>query len=261
MNQIFDINRAWHYFKLKTVLNKRMLFISLAGFLGFVFIITFFIANSIHPGQEYYLNNFHIGAYLFMLFVGGVFITGRSFHDMNTSEKSIAQLMIPASVFEKFITPFLISTIGWIALSLVSYEVFAILTNGLWGATFGFSPGIFNIFDYTYQAQYFDILKSFFLIHSIFFLGATAYKKYPIGKTALSIFIFNSIFSFFTLFMVLILFGSFTDFSIASANIAVEVFYEGLVLKLQFIAEWLFIIIIPLILYIIAFYKLKEREV
>ena len=266
MNQILDIRRVLMYSKLKVDLNKKMFLIGLLGYFGFVFIVTFFIAVNITQGQEFILNNFHIGAYIFMLFGGGVFITGRSFHAMNTPEKSISQILIPVSNFEKYIVPLFSTTIGWVLLSFLSYEVFALLVNGLWSAVFDLSTGFLNMFESFPGQKIVEVFKGYILIHSIFFLGAATFKKYPIAKTALSVFIFNSITTFISLFLILILFGSFMDFGMASKSFF-ELYLENLdysqelILKLKNIGEAVFIIVIPLILYSAAFYKLKEREV
>ena len=266
MNQILDINRLVMYSRLKINLNKKMLIISLTGFLGFVFIITFFIANNIQPGMEEMMNNFHLGAYLAMLFLGVVFIAGRSLNDMNSSEKSISQIMIPSSNFEKFVVPLISSSILWIVVSLISYELFALVINLLWSGVFNISLGYFNVFNFGSEKVVGEILKSFFLIHSIFFLGAAAFKKYPIGKTALSTFIFNSFFTFLSLFLILIIFGSFTEFGLVTKSVVEETFYNGkltmeLLKNIKDVAEIVFILVIPIILYTAAYFKLKEREV
>ena len=140
------------------------------------------------------------------------------------------------------------------------------MVNGLWSAVFDLSAGFLNIFESFPGQKIGELFKGYVLIHSIFFLGAATFKKYPIAKTALSVFIFNSITTFISLFLILILFGSFMDFGMASKSFF-ELYLEDLdfsqelILKLKNIGEAVFIIVIPLILYSSAFFKLKEREV
>ncbi len=148
MNQIFDIKRSLRYALLKLEVNKKLIILSLAGFFGFAFIITFFIANfSAHNENINAINGFHMGTFIFMLFVGIVVLAGRTFHDMNTPERSIAQLMLPVSTFERFLLHFLVTTVGWIVMSFVSYELFALIANSLWSAVFNIQIDTFYIFN------------------------------------------------------------------------------------------------------------------
>jgi len=266
MNQILDINRLIMYTKVKISLSKRMFLISLAGYLGLTFIISFFIAVNIQGGSAEVLNNFHLVAYIVLLFIGSVFISGKAYHDMNTTEKSITQLMIPASNFEKFISPLLLTSIGWIIISFTSYMLFALTSNMIWSVVFDLNSWYFNLFEYFKHPGSSYIIKSFFIIHAIFFLGSATFKKYAIGKTALAMFIVQNSMSFLWMFVMLILFGSFNSFDsndIAISNKLAE--YEWFSVeslgKLRMVGEAVVYLVLPTILYLTAYFKLKEREV
>ncbi len=267
MNQVFDFNRTLLYSKLKFNLNKKFLFLSLGGFFGILFVISFIIAANIPTGNVEPLFIFHTVAFVIMLFLGCIIVAGRSFQDMNTSEKALSQIMIPASGFEKFITTVLFSSVGWILITFISYEIFALLTNAIWAGIFGLDYKTFNVFDLPEMPA--DSIKYtlyfFFGIHSLFFLGASAFKKYPIAKTALAGFLVNQAFSLLFLVTILITFGSLLEFGEAMGNIVDHL--QAIDLELEDIEKYfiypeiLFAYILPATLYVAAYFKLKEREV
>jgi hypothetical protein len=106
--------------------------------------------------------------------------------------------------------------------------------------------------------------SAYFTVHAIFFLGAAAFQRHPIPKTLLAGFIINSIFTFLSLFMMLILFGKFEKFdneTVMMASKTDQNFHYFFTELLPQIVRASFIYIIPVIFYIAAFFKLKEREV
>jgi len=265
MNQIFDINRVMLFSKLKFNLNKKMFLISTGGFFGLLFIITFFMAYSISPGEELIITNFHKVAYGIMLFAGTVFLASRSYYDMNTPEKSITQILIPASTFEKFIVPAFATSFGWLIFSFLSYEVFSAFVNFLWSGLFGLSIEFFYIFDSIKNEGIPDLLKGFLLIHSIYFLGATAFKKYPLGKTLLAGFLINAAITIFTLILMITMFGSLRYFGStfddnSAKHFIKQIFSPKFAENLSYAVEMVFTIFLPLTFYVAAFFKLKERE-
>ncbi|MBI9034644.1 MAG: hypothetical protein JEZ03_09265 [Bacteroidales bacterium] len=267
MNQFFNNNRTFLYSRLKFNLNRKMLFLSLGGYFGVLFMISFIIAASFKTGTTDIFIPLHITSFLIMLFLGCAVIAGRSFQDMNTSEKALVQLMIPASGFEKFIVSAVFSSIGWIIISFVSYELFAILVNSFWSGVYGLEFTFFH----TYSMPDIDgealkyIIYGYFGLHSFFFLGATAFKKYPIAKTALASFLINQAYSILFIITILILFGSFTQFGESMDSIidklqAIDLEIED-IKRYSIIPEIILFYMLPITLYVAAYFKLKEREV
>lgn len=266
MNQVFDFNRTMRFARLKLIQNRKVLLLSILGYFALIFIITFFIAYNITGSDIDALNAFHYGALGFMLIAGTIFLAGMSYQDMNTAEKSIGQIMIPASTFEKYIIPLLSTSLGWIIISVISYELFALIVNGIWSLLFGLHYEAFNFLTVFKNKELLDVFLSYFLLHSIFFLGATAFRKHPIAKTLLAQFIINFAFSVLFMILIMIMFGSF-DSHIWGAETPEEAFVEtGMITKenLLIMGRWLkaFALgVLPVLLYITAFFKLKEREV
>ena len=266
MNQVFDFKRMILFARLKFNLNKKILLLSVLGYFAFVFIVSFFISYNIDSRIISVLNGFHYGALGFMLIAGTIFLAGRSFQDMNTSERSLSQILVPSSTLEKFIVPLIFTSIGWLIFSVLSYELFALLINGLWSIIFGFQFEALNIFEFMSLQYFWDILFTYFFLHSVFFLGSAAFKKYPIAKTILVNFLINWGYAVLMLLLIMILFGGFESF-----GVSMEALAENIKLK-----EWLNIenieqkarvyrsiafVVLSLLLYVTAFFKLKEREV
>jgi hypothetical protein len=238
------------------------------GYFALLLIIGFFIAyaNRDHTEIFQFSTIFHYISLPIMMVIGSILLAGRSFQDMNTSEKSTIQILIPASTFEKYTVHFLATSILWMLFSFVSYFVFSLLFNGMWTAFFGYEFELFNAFDIFNVYMITEIIFGYFLLHSIFFLGSAAFKKYPIVKTVLAHFIINWGFSILGFIVIIILFGSMENFSIKMDNL--DHYFEH---KEWFTPEYMEslgrmilktgTIILSLALYVTGYYKLKEREV
>jgi hypothetical protein len=260
MNQTFDINRTSALLKLNIRLNQKPFLLSIAGFFGFVFVISFFVAYF----SPHALTGMHTFFYFTLLYGGVALMAGQSYSHLNTTEKSIASISLPASTFEKYFVPWILSSIIWAIVAIASYLMFAMLINGFWSVAFGFSYQAFNPFEIQLGPENSEFLyKGYFLIHSIFFLGATAFQKYSIPKTLLASFIIQN-----AVGVVLALFGIFLFGGYGQLNVDMnspenwqpefEYFFTEFLPRLVKIT---FAYAIPIILYVAAFFKLKEREV
>ncbi len=259
MNQTFDINRSLALLRLNLNLNRKSFLLTLLGFFGFVFITSFFVARS----APLMLNKVHLGFYFVLLYGGAALMAGSAFRVLNRPDKSIAYLSLPASVFEKYLIPWLLTGILWAIVSIVSYIAFTLLINGLWSGVMQIPFEAFNPFSYSLGlSTIFEAYMAYFLVHSLFFLGAAAFRKNAIPKTLLAGFILQSGFTFLNFFLMLILFGNFRG--IDQQMQLVEGNREGMVYFFQevlpLLVKYLFAFVIPVIFYISAFFKLKERE-
>ena len=241
-------------------MNKRGLLLALAGYFGFVFIITFFVAYF----NPHILNNFHFVFYFILLLGGVVFSAGQSFSHLNTSEKSIAHLSLPASTFEKFLVPWILSGIAWSVVAIVSYLLFAVGTNGLWAWVFGFEYETFLPFNFADNPLFVkEIYTSYVLTHALFFLGATAFQRYAIPKTFLAYFIVSNTIGVILLIVGLLLFGTSGHISFPVEH--PDTWQNSLEQLFDFVVvgngKIILAGIFSAIFYVAAFFKIKEREV
>ncbi len=268
MNQVYDIKRILLLASLKFSLHKKLLFLSVMGYLALLFIIGFFIAygSREHADTFQFFTTFHYISLPIMMVVGSILLAGRSFQDMNTPEKSTIQILIPASSFEKYIVHFLSTSVLWMIFSFVSYHLFSLLFNGMWAASFGYEFTIFNGFDIFNVYMIAEIILGYFLLHSIFLLGAAAFKKYPIVKTVLAHFIINWAFSILAFIVILILFGSMENWGSKMETFDDIILEKGWFTmdNIEYRARLLLktaSVLLTLAFYITGYYKLKEREV
>ena len=277
MNQVYDFKRIILLARLKFNLNKKMLLLSVLGYFALLFIIGFFIAYSLRNATDStpFFTVFHYIGLPVMMVLGSVLFAAKSFQDMNTPEKSIGQILIPASTFEKLILPLVSTSLIWLVFSFVSYHVFSLLFNSAWVAAFGFNFEIFNGLKIFNIPMMFEIIMGYFLLHSMFLLGATAFKKYPIVKTILVGNIMQWAYSLFALLVIVILFGSMESFGQAMESLGdilknKEWFidryvYNGVEIEMMGYKMryfWRFMmLLLTVVLYVTAYFKLKEREV
>ena len=271
MNQVFDFKRMMLLAKFKFNLHKKVLFLSVMGYFALLFIIGFFIAyaNRDHTVVNEFFTIFHYVSLPILMVLGSVLLAGRSFQDMNTPEKSTNQILIPASSFEKYSIYLVSTSLLWMIFSFVFYQAFSVLFNGLWSALYGFEFVFFNAFDIFDVYMIDQIIIGYLLMHSIYLLGAAAFKKYPIVKTLLSQFIIHWAFSIFGFILMLIFFGSPEGFGIRMDSIdhnmaqwewLQSLTEEELINKARFLLRTV-TILLTAALYVTGYYKLKEREV
>lgn len=262
MNQLFDYQRALNLTNLKFNLNKKLILIALASYMGLVFIITYFMAGNLDDFNSHKMNSFHLIAMSVLVFAGAVWVAGRAYQDMNTNEKAISQLMLPASTLEKYIIPLVISSLGWIIGVVAVYTIYANLLNGLWSVLYGIHPGFYNPFVF-HEMKLSEAFQAFFLVHSIFFLGGLSFKTYPVIKTILAGFVVNVSFTVVMMITATILFGG--QAGIISNNNEIEAYFQQFftpenIERVKTGVKLFFSIVLPVIFYIAAFYKLKEKE-
>lgn len=268
MNQVYDFKRIMQLARFKFSLHKKALMLTVLGYFALLFIIGFFIAyaNRNHPYNLYNFVPFHYVGMLIMILLGGIVLASRAFQDMNTPEKAITQILIPASAFEKFLVPLISTSFIWVVFSFVSYHAFSLIFNCVWVCAFGYDFEVFNGLKVFNHPWVIEIVLAFFLAHSIFLLGAATFRKYPIVKTILAQWIIQWAYSLFAIVVILILFGSMENFGNEMNNLDRILEQKGwvdpekIVMQLRYILRSA-MFVLSVALYITAYFKLKEREV
>lgn len=271
MNQVFDFKRMMLLARFKFNLHKKVLFLSVMGYFALLFIIGFFIAYANRGASQVteFFTIFHLVSLPILMVLGSILLAGRSFQDMNTPEKSTMQILIPASTFEKYTLYLLSTSVLWMIFSFVFYQVFSILFNGLWSLIYGFEFVYFNAFNIFDIFMIDQIILGYLLMHSVYLLGAAAFKKYPIVKTILTQFVINWGFGILAFIFMLIFFGSMEDFGIKMKTLdnydgqftwLHSMTPEEIEYKSRFLLRSL-TILLTAALYVTGYYKLKEREV
>lgn len=100
-NNIFSLRRFLLYCKHSLIINKKMIGISLIGFVGTLFIALLFFQSIDHNFEGWNIENYIALFFTYFFGLGFTYISS-SFPAFRTKEKSIHYLMLPISSSEKF---------------------------------------------------------------------------------------------------------------------------------------------------------------
>jgi len=223
---------------------------SIIGLFTFIFMVALMQGIAIQSFDKFYT----VGLTLI-----GIFIAGMAFNDFRVKEKSMSYLTLPASLFEKFLSMLLLTTIG-VALSFtVVFYVFNGLAFLIGTLLFNTEPGILNIFN---EEILYSVL-SVFGIQSVFLAGAVSFKKAPLFLTLLALFIVGLVLLIYSGILSFIAFHDLATSTQGSGTFNMVFNTNSLESEpstLDFVGKVLKISLVPLF-WLIAFLKLKEKEV
>lgn len=207
--------------------------------------------NFIDPSNVYTINQYPVG-FIWLLFLGGVLTTSNAFKELRHPTTSCAFLTLPASVFEKYLSRWLLTSIIYFIATLLLYTATYWLIAAVAKTVTDFSFPWFN----PLQPAMLKALLHYMIIHALFFLGAIYFKKYVVIKTVLAITLFHGALTIFMLFIgKWVLSGYITDRSILIPNIRWENLNKISTIGLIF---WLSIMIAC---WVVSYFRFKEAEV
>lgn len=254
----FNPNRFMNLLKLEaTTKNKRALMV-LAAVLGAMLLYQFLlIKNQDHDAYGWINESF--GA---MLMITGFIYTSYSFFELSESSTSMTYLTLPASNFEKFASKWLFSTLGFYLVFLIGYSIFAFIGINAVSAMTNFKTESYAPFAETNWL----LTKLYFVLSSIFLLGAITFKNYHAPKTVLSLVAFNIFLGVMTYLIVRVVFFEYFEGWEPVRNVVnteirpnqnMEAFVTG---PLKTIGKLLLWVGLPLFFWTVSFFKLKEKE-
>jgi hypothetical protein len=169
---------SWHrlglFVKSDLVINSSRIF----TFSATIFVVLFLYSLI---SAKFIVDNFHPVLFLFVLFVGGLWLTSRSFVDLHDQERSSHFLLLPATNLEKFLGRLLLTTIGYMVGTVLIFYVVSLLVAGFTWLVFGKISVIFQ----PMHKDMVHFLAIYMVYHSIFFLGAVYFKTNNFSKTNL----------------------------------------------------------------------------
>jgi len=238
--------------------NHKGFLIIAAG--SFVLLILLSLAVSERVGHDGEFMNIWYGL---TLMFGGFYYTSIAFRELNRPNTAHLYLMTPASTLEKFLSKWTLTTVGFAVTHLVLYTIFSMIALG-----FDNSIGntYFNAFE-PFGRIPLLLFKLYLTISSLFLLGSVVFRKYEFFKIQLVSNLFSICLAFIAAFLFRIIFNQYFDgmsFSPQMNHVVVEpdhsvkAFIEG---PLWTILQYLFWLGLPLLLWTVGFFKLKEQEV
>ena len=231
----------------------KSVIIGLSTIFGIYSLILFI--SVLHSGSAW----IHLDAFYFAgIFIAGFFISGSAFANFRNKEKTMSYLMLPASVLEKFISEWLLTTVVFIIGYTIIFYVFNFLLL-FFGNTFNIEVHIVNIFNSDFLKE----LPKYFIIQSMFLAGAASFKKSPFFKTLFSLFLFGMFLTVYLSVLAYFLKGTFETFSFNGNGMNMS----GMNTSYNFENHWLITSAKYFYYYVSApafwlytYFKLKEKE-
>ena len=231
MNNTFDIERFFNTLKLDIATNWRRFSFAFFGALACLFcmfVLTLsdykdYLDPSIHNEA---LNGMATCSYVCLMFYS-ILCGGLMFNNMKTKQRRISFLMLPASNLEKFLSRWLMSTVGAFLVFLVALLV-ADIGRAVIGIIMGLNPhgsvflsffgigfeGIPKVLSYIGDMfvsgrgdYFFYILSCFVVAQAVFVLGGALFRRHAVLLTILTMIVLSSVlgpFGFFALFFDLV---------------------------------------------------------
>ncbi|GGM82293.1 hypothetical protein GCM10010967_12430 [Dyadobacter beijingensis] len=191
MNQTFDIHRFVLMLRLE-IAEKGRNYLLMAGVMLFTLLA---LMVPITLSHEY--NNFraimHFAALFMVVLFGGSLYTSGAFAQYSQQSSGIAALMVPASRIEKYLSSLLLN-LAFVIPFLAFFWQFHYWATDYANSVIPRSPDEYkyiprDFFDYT--------VCSYFIIQAAVFLGSIYFKKYAYIKTAVAVILFTTLLSYF----------------------------------------------------------------
>ena len=257
----FNLKRFYKALRYDLALNlKTYLFFVIGLLIGLFFIDLFFINVEY---KTFSLRNYQ--PLFFFTFIGSmIFVTGSSFPLLRRKKSMVNYLMLPVSVFEKFLLQFCIRIIGFIVLFIPLFWFSFILADF-----------IYNLFEWRNHTEvesftiFFDafngiktaldvwaLVLAIFSLASFFFAGAVYFKKYAVFKTILGFTVL--MFLIYLVFVIL----SYLFLPGIDKDLGIRVYTRKINKDLFNVQVYFYVLgmLTSLFLMPFAYFKLKEKE-
>lgn len=208
-NNIFSSQRFMMLFKQSARVNKKLIWISLTGVAGTMFIALMLLQRA--TGYDRWSNNSYFATFSFFFFALGLIYASMSFPAFRTKEKSMTYLMLPVSTSERYLYEFLTRIVAFVLLMPLLFWVVANLEGAvvhyfderLVNFRFSFS----RFFEETISKEELNgwniiaVIQAGLFVFIAAFTGASHFSKSPLIKT---LFTFSLVVGGYILFAYLI---------------------------------------------------------
>jgi len=225
--------------------------------LGVLLILNFFVLSQ-SPIPESV--DFYNEAFSSVLVLGGLIMTSMCFKELKSKNSRLSYLMLPASTMEKMLSMWLLTAVGYALLVWIGFVGFSFISRHLseWIFMRSFAP-----FEPFAQEDVLNEIRSYWVAHAIFFLGAVMFNAYAFPKTILSLIGVFFVFAITgAVFFRLIFFEYFTGFTAFMNDITFHTRFDDFLQNqapnwIELIAQW----VVAPFLWVVTYFHLKERTV
>lgn len=170
-NTVLDISRLKQLLINDIRVNKKSMLITAAT------ILVYWILLTIPGGPSWVLYNNAV------LFLGGFILTSQCFNELHNTELAYHYLTLPCTNFERFLSKWLLTSVGYAIGIMVLFYLFSLFCMGYNLVLFQNLIGLPSIFE---PAVWYKV-GTYIVLQSIVLLGAVVFKRYSLLKTALTL--------------------------------------------------------------------------
>ncbi len=254
-DKFFNFRRFWLLLKNDFLGNYRSSLIAIGAVFG---VLLFINVSSSSSSSDW---DFHLVFYPLTLFIGGFIVTSMAFTELHHKQKSYAYVTLPASQFEKFLSKFLLTSIGYVLISAVLYYLYSLIAILISMPFFSRYHGAFDMF----HPVIIKTMLIYLVTQSVFMFGAVYFKSHNFIKTILSLYALSLVLSLFSMLLARILFGDFfhgAPFSFSGMeSVEFQYFAESTGRIIARVAEIFFWAFMAPLFWVLSYLRLSETEV
>lgn len=183
LNHHFDAKRFLLLLKMELFRSRRGTLIVFIIFCGLPFIGP--LAEPFFSDTKVF--EAHHDNYAFTLVVGGFILSSLAFRDLTNTLRKYQYLTLPASNLEKYLSMWLLTSLGWIMACTFSFVLFAWIANFIGHILY--SHVVYQAFD-PFSKVPLNAVHAYFVLQGIFLVGAAHFKGYVFPKTLLAVMLF-----------------------------------------------------------------------
>lgn len=246
----FSLLRIGHFIRRDITIHKGTFVTGLL--VGIVLIFLFSIFNMIWDKQL--SQDEFFGIFRLVYIPMGVLFTFSIFKEFNDPKANQLYLSIPISIQERLASKWFTVAV----LYTLVYTFLAIIT-GILALLFGavVLNADFNISS-LFSIEYWNVLKVYFLVQPFFLIGAISFRKNRIGRTMLALGILVLVFTLFNF----LLFGIFNhNYGLFSGDAVVSEAFDKTAADFSALGRWFYGLLLGPVMLIVAYFKMKEKEV
>ncbi|MEL6923296.1 MAG: hypothetical protein AAFO94_04545 [Bacteroidota bacterium] len=223
---------------------------------GLTLLTAFVIATlAILINDEY---DFHYEFFPVVILLGGFIYASVTFNELHTKDQRHVFLSLPASAFEKLLSKLLLSTLGFALVMTLSYWLYTLVINAVADGWLGIELQDFTPF----EKEMWLAIKLFLVLQSVFLLGSVYFDNYAFMKTVGTLLVVALVLALITYLLANVFLAKhFEGWSFRPRNVvpseALRSFMEGPFTK---VIKFIFWYLLAPFLWVVAYFKLKERE-
>ena len=187
MTNYFDISRFWLVLKMEFFKSRKGMLMTFVITFGLLFFVGLLFACYVEKKKVF---DAHPLNFALTLIIGGCILSSLAFNDLSNTLKRYHYLTLPASTLEKFICMWLLTSVGWIVLFTITNTVYTLFANSV--GQMLFRSMTFEAFEPLGEYST-DSIKSYFVLHGVFLVGAAHFQGYVFPKTLFTLVLFGTV--------------------------------------------------------------------